>query len=87
MGYGTDGTRVLLWIGFHLLNLESISLDTFPENMAAIRAYEKAGFKRVGLLRRAEYLGGKYHDLLLMDIVKDEFLEEYPPGTYFGSLT
>ena len=85
LGYGTDGTKVLLWIGFHLLNLQSISLDTFPDNVAAIRAYEKAGFRRVGLLRKTEYLGGKHQDLLIMDILREEFLQQYPPGSYVGA--
>jgi RimJ/RimL family protein N-acetyltransferase len=83
-GYGTDGTRVLLWIGFHILNLESISLDTFPGNEAAVRAYEKAGFKKVGLLRNTEFMGGEFHDLLLMDVIRSEFLEKYPAGTQVG---
>ncbi|MFW9944915.1 MAG: GNAT family N-acetyltransferase, partial [Candidatus Sifarchaeia archaeon] len=44
-GYGTDATRVLLWIAFHILGLRSISLDTFPDNERAVRAYESCGFK------------------------------------------
>ncbi len=86
-GYGTDGTRVLLWIAFHILNLESITLDTFPENEAAIRTYEKAGFKEVGLLRNTEFIDGEFRNLLLMDIIRSEFLEQYPPGTQVGNAT
>ena len=80
-GYGTDAMRVLLWIGFHVLALESIYLDTFPDNEEAHRAYVKAGFKEVGLLRKTEFREGEFQDLLIMDILKEEFLKSYPPGT------
>jgi RimJ/RimL family protein N-acetyltransferase len=86
-GYGTDATRVLLWICFHILGLRSISLDTFPDNERAVRTYEKCGFKRVGLLRETEYMGGEYHDLLIMDILRNEFMQDYPPGSFVGIAT
>jgi len=85
-GFGTDATRVMLWIGFHLLNLQSIYLDTFPDNEEAHRAYVKAGFKEVGVLRNTEFREGEFHDLLIMDILRDEFLDIYPPGTTVGTL-
>ncbi len=83
-GYGTDATRVMLWIGFHLLGLQSIYLDTFLDNEEARRAYVKSGFKEVGLLRSTEFREGKFQDLLIMDILRDEFFESYPPGTTVG---
>ncbi|MHA2602458.1 MAG: GNAT family N-acetyltransferase [Candidatus Thorarchaeota archaeon SMTZ1-83] len=86
-GYGTDATRVLLWIAFHILCLRSISLDTFPHNERAIRAYRKCGFKRVGLLRKTEFMDGEYCDLLIMDILREEFMRDYPSGTFVGPAT
>ena len=86
-GYGTDATRVLLWIAFHILGLRSISLDTFPHNERAIRAYRKCGFKRVGLLRKTEFMDGEYCDLLIMDILREEFMRDYPSGTFVGPAT
>lgn len=80
-GYGTDATRLMLWIGFHLLGLQSIYLDTFPDNEEAHHAYVKAGFKEVGLLRNTEFREGEFQDLLIMDILREEFFESYPPGT------
>jgi RimJ/RimL family protein N-acetyltransferase len=83
-GYGTDATLVMLWIGFHLIGLQSIYLDTFPDNEEAHRAYVKAGFKEVGLLRNTEFREGEFQDLLIMDILQAEFFESYPPGTTVG---
>jgi RimJ/RimL family protein N-acetyltransferase len=83
-GYGTDATKVMLWVGFHILGLNSVYLRTLGENVRAQRAYEKAGFKRSGLLRQATYMMGKFHDFVIMDAIREEFLREYPPGTSVG---
>jgi aminoglycoside 6'-N-acetyltransferase len=41
--------------------------------VAAIRAYEKAGFRPVGVMRKYERLpGGDWYDGLLMDLLADE---------------
>ena len=83
-GYGTDAVMVLLWVGFHILGLNSIYLDTMEDNERAIRVYEKIGFKRVGLLRETEYMDGAYKGLLIMDLLRKEFIEKYPSGTFSG---
>jgi len=51
--------------GFH-----RISLRVVAENAAAIRVYEKAGFKHEGTMKDA-YFGDdeKYHDNLIMSII------------------
>jgi aminoglycoside 6'-N-acetyltransferase len=72
-GLGTDAVRTLarhlvLDRGHHRL-----VIDPAADNLAAIRAYEKAGFKPVGIMRRYERLpGGDWHDGLLMDLLADE---------------
>ena len=83
-GYGTDTTRVMLWIGFHILGLNSIHLITLKDNVRAQKAYEKAGFKHVGVYRQAAYVKGAFHDHIIMDILRNEFFEAYPPGTTVG---
>lgn len=79
-GYGTDATHLMLWVGFHVLGLHSIYLDTMEDNERAIRVAEKAGFKKVGVFRQTEFVDGEYKGLLYMDILKDEFMSKYPPG-------
>jgi aminoglycoside 6'-N-acetyltransferase len=48
-----------------------ITIDPATSNAAAIRAYEKAGFVRVGVMRDYErdVDGGGWHDALLMELV------------------
>jgi aminoglycoside 6'-N-acetyltransferase len=50
-----------------------ITIDPAVENAAAIRAYEKAGFRRVGVMRAYERDAGGagFHDGLLMELVAD----------------
>lgn len=49
------------------------TIDPAAENAVAIRAYEKAGFRRVGVMRRYErdVDGENWHDSLLMELVVD----------------
>jgi aminoglycoside 6'-N-acetyltransferase len=51
-----------------------ITIDPATANIAAIRAYERAGFKPVGVMRRAErnVAGEGWHDCLLMELLAEE---------------
>jgi diamine N-acetyltransferase len=83
-GYGTDATRVMLWVGFHVLGLHSVYLDTMEDNEIAIHVAEKAGFRRVGVFRETEFVDGEFRGLLYMDILSEEFMKQYPPGMTVG---
>ncbi|MPZ91419.1 MAG: GNAT family N-acetyltransferase [Actinobacteria bacterium] len=76
LGYGTEAVRLL---ARHLLfkrNHHRITIDPAAANAAAIRTYEKVGFRRVGIMRRYERgPDGTWHDGLLMDLLKDEFID------------
>jgi RimJ/RimL family protein N-acetyltransferase len=80
-GYGTDATRVILWIAFHILGLNSVNLITLDINERGQRAFGKAGFKKAGVYRQAAFVKGEFHDHIIMDILKEEFFKDYPPGT------
>jgi RimJ/RimL family protein N-acetyltransferase len=51
-----------------------VTIDPAVANQAAVRAYEKAGFRPVGVMRRYERDtdGGGWHDGLLMELLADE---------------
>jgi len=72
-GYGTEATALTIDYGFNALNLASIFLRVHEFNKRAIRVYEKIGFKRIGVRRRAYFLGGKFHNDIFMDIVPEDF--------------
>jgi RimJ/RimL family protein N-acetyltransferase len=72
-GYGTEATRLMVRYGFEEMNLNRIGLSVFAENLAGIRAYEKAGFVREGCVRRAYYRNGSYHDELFYGLLRSEW--------------
>ena len=65
-GLGTDAARTLCAVGFGTLGLHRVHLWVMTEHAAAIRAYEKAGFEREGVVRDRLYRRGRWHDCLLM---------------------
>jgi len=72
-GYGTDAVRTVLRLAFLEMGLHRISLHVFGFNQRARRCYEKAGFHAEGWLREAHFTDGRYHDVLLMGILAQEF--------------
>ena len=73
-GLGTDAVRTM---ARHLIDEHGhhrLEIDPAADNAAAIRCYEKVGFRPVGIRRRSERGNdGSWHDGLLMDLLADEF--------------
>jgi ribosomal-protein-alanine N-acetyltransferase len=72
-GYGTDAVQTLVDGAFRALPLLRIELIVFPDNVRAIRCYEKARFSKEGVLRAREYRRGKYQDVVIMSILHEEW--------------
>ncbi len=72
-GYGTDATRTLQSFGFRELGLNRVELEVYDFNPRAIRAYEKAGFRRDGVHRQGLYRNGAFHDEIIMCILREEW--------------
>lgn len=74
-GYGRDVVRALLSYGFQELNLARIYLDTVAFNERALRCYKACGFVEEGRLRKARFKQGRYHDVILMSILREEWID------------
>jgi aminoglycoside 6'-N-acetyltransferase len=72
-GLGTDAVRTMARYLIHVLGHHRLTIDPAAHNERAIRCYEKAGFKRVGVMR--EYwldADGVWRDGLLLDMLATE---------------
>ncbi|MGH2734767.1 MAG: GNAT family N-acetyltransferase [Actinomycetota bacterium] len=71
------GPEALSLVARHLLTERGhhrLTIDPAAANRNAVRAYEKLGFKPVGVMRRYERgPDGTWHDGLLMDLLVEEF--------------
>ena len=76
-GYGTEAIKLILDYGFNYKNLHSVKLQLMSFNERALKCYKKCGFKEVGRIRQCKYINGNYYDSILMDILKEEFTENY----------
>ncbi len=73
LGLGTDAVQALARHLIHERGHHRLTIDPAADNAAAIRAYEKVGFRRVGVMRnywRAP--DGTWRDGLLLDLLADE---------------
>ena len=72
-GLGPDALRTLARYLFEERGHHRISIDPAAKNHRAIRAYEKVGFRPVGIMRRHERgPDGEWRDGLLMEMLDDE---------------
>ena len=73
-GLGTEAVRRVVRHLFDERGHHRITIDPATTNAAAIRAYEKVGFMRVGVMRRYERDadGSGWHDGLLMELLAGE---------------
>ena len=72
-GLGTEATRLVLDYAFHVLDVRNVLLETLEWNVAGLKAYERAGFRRIGVRRGAVISRGRPTDVVFMDAVPEDF--------------
>lgn len=72
-GVGRRMVEAALAAGFRDLGLHRIDLRVFDFNAAAIACYEKAGFRKEGLLRECRLLGGRWLSVWVMAVLDMEW--------------
>jgi aminoglycoside 6'-N-acetyltransferase len=71
-GIGPDALRAAIRFYADERGHHRFTIDPNAANDRAIKAYERVGFKRIGVARRYELQGGEWTDGLLMDLLIDE---------------
>ncbi|ULQ58598.1 GNAT family N-acetyltransferase [Brucepastera parasyntrophica] len=75
-GYGTESLYLLIDYAFKYLTINNILLRVFSFNERAVRCYKKLGFREIGKRRNAVILEMKYHDIIFMDLLPEDFYRE-----------
>ncbi len=73
-GIGTMAQRELVSYLFTHTRVERIQATTDPQNIAELRCLAKIGFVQEGVVRRAQWRGGRWHDQVLFSLLRTEFV-------------
>jgi RimJ/RimL family protein N-acetyltransferase len=72
-GYGTDVVAVLCHYGFVVRGLHRLQIETLVDNHAMLRAAERNGFVREGVLRSSAWVLGEFMDEVLLGLLAREW--------------
>ncbi len=73
-GLGAEAIRLVARFLFARRGHHRLTIDPAAANARAIASYAKVGFRPVGVMRQYERgADGRWHDGLLMDLLRDEF--------------
>jgi RimJ/RimL family protein N-acetyltransferase len=79
-GHGTAATRLILRYAFETLNLNRVWLEVYEYNQSGRRVYEKVGFRTEGVLRQHTYRQGRYWNMIIMGILREEWDAQNGPS-------
>ena len=71
-GYGVEAQQLLADYLFSTYTVVRVEATTDVENLAEQRALEKAGFRREGVLRQAQWRNGAWHDMIMYSKLRGE---------------
>jgi ribosomal-protein-alanine N-acetyltransferase len=73
-GVATAALRLVVAHSFEQLRLHRLDAGAMPSNVGSQRVLEKAGFVRVGIMRRYLFIAGTWQDHVLFEIVGADFV-------------
>ncbi|WP_045516188.1 GNAT family N-acetyltransferase [Neobacillus niacini] len=73
-GIANEALEAVVKVGFQNFQLERIEALIEPGNVPSQKLVERQGFIREGLLRHYEFTCGKFDDLYIYSILKDEVM-------------
>jgi diamine N-acetyltransferase len=77
-GYGTETTKLMMDYAFSVVGVHNLQLRVYEFNKAAIRVYEKAGFRTYGTRRESHFIGGRMWDTMYMECLAADFTSRTP---------
>jgi len=75
-GFGVEAGKLISYYGVDVLGLRRIEAKVYEYNVLSANSLRRNGFHQEGLLRKAGYQDGRYWDVLVFGILKDEIDEQ-----------
>jgi [ribosomal protein S5]-alanine N-acetyltransferase len=72
-GYAPEAASLLISAGFRELGLHRIHTGVFPDNPRSMRVLRRLGFRTEGRAREDRVVDGRYRDLVLFGLLRQEF--------------
>lgn len=72
-GIASEALELVIKYGFEQLKLQRIQALIEPQNISSQKLVERKGFIKEGLLRNYEFTCGKFDDLNMYSILRDDF--------------
>ncbi len=80
-GLMTEALQSIIRFGFERMDLNRIEADVTAGNDASARVLQKLGFTEEGLLRQRGFWKGRYHDLRMFGLLREDWKAQDGPGT------
>lgn len=75
-GYSVEALRLMYDYAFNVLNLRKVFGYPLSTNTATLKMHEKIGmYKQEGRLERQYYFDGQYHDVLILSLFREDYLQ------------
>jgi len=71
-GVGTAATKAMVHHAFFDLNLHRLYVSILRDNVASIKMCANAGFREEGIIRDGAFKDSRYHDMVLMGVLRSD---------------
>jgi len=72
-GYASEATSMLITAGVRNLGLHRMHTGAFPDNHRSIRVLRRLGFRMEGRARQEALVDGRYRDMVLFGLLRQQF--------------
>ena len=72
-GYVTEAAKAVCDFAFKKMNVNRIEAGTIVGNVASERVLQKCGFKLEGVLRQREFIKGKFPDVTMYSLLREDY--------------
>jgi ribosomal-protein-alanine N-acetyltransferase len=81
-GLGVQASRLMAYYGVDVLGLRRIEAKAYEYNPLSINTLKRNGFTHEGTLRKASWRDGRYWDILVFGLLRDELEEQRRQDRY-----